>query len=238
MQALSLQPTRQAEVARGWQYLRAAQGAGGGWAGAAGVNSNSTGLATQAVLALLDKGGYVTTAATPTGTGSTPAGSVIGAQAAFGFLEGLQRADGGFDVSATEAGDESTRTRATTQAVPALAGAVLTTLLDPITPVDPPAPPTSTTTSTSATLDVRPDLVDHDLGTSTSTTSPSTTTTPLRPARPRRRRPRPPRGGSTPGRERQPRAGPGQHRLADRPASSPWRVLLLLAGLALLSAGG
>jgi hypothetical protein len=177
VQALSLQPTRQAEVARGWQYLRATQATGGGWAGAAGVNSNSTGLATQAVLALLDKGGYVSTAATLTTGGSTPAGSVIGVQAAFGFLQGLQRADGGFDVSATEAGDESTRTRATTQAVPALAGAVLTTLLDPVTPVDPPAPPTNTTTSTSATSTSGPTSSTATSSTATSSTATSPTAT-------------------------------------------------------------
>jgi hypothetical protein len=172
VQALSLQPSGQASVARGWEYLRTAQSAGGGWSGAAGVNSNSTGLATQAVLALLDRGGYVGTKAAAAATsakaaalaaiagGSTPAGSVNGAQAAFGFLVGLQRPDGGFDVSPTEAGDDGTRTRATTQAVPALAGAFLTTLVDPVTPVDP-APPTTTATTT----------------TTTTTTSPTTTTT-------------------------------------------------------------
>ncbi len=84
VQALSLQRTRQAEVARGWQYLRAAQADGGGWAGAAGVNSNSTGLATQAVLALLDRGGYVSAASGTLPTGWTPpAASVNGVQAAF-----------------------------------------------------------------------------------------------------------------------------------------------------------
>ena len=161
VQALSLQPASQTAVARGWEYLRGAQSADGGWSGAAGVNSNSTGLGTQAVLALLEKGGYVGTGAAPTVAkaavaavvgGSTPAGSVNGAQAAYRFLEARQRADGGFDVSTTEAGDEGTRTRATTQAVPALAGASLTTLIDPVTPVDPPtAPPSSTTSSTSTT---------------------------------------------------------------------------------------
>ena len=39
-------------------------------------------------------------------------------------------------MSSTEAGDDGTRTRATTQAVPALAGAFLSTLVDPVTPVD------------------------------------------------------------------------------------------------------
>ena len=176
VQALSLQPSGQASVARGWEYLRGAQSAGGGWSGAAGVNSNSTGLATQAVLALLDRGGYVATAATSAKAaalaavagGSTPAGSVNGAQAAYGFLVGLQRPDGGFDVSSTEAGDDGTRTRATTQAVPALAGAFLTTLVDPVTPVDPAPPTTTTTTSTTPPTSTT--------STTSTTTDPSSTT--------------------------------------------------------------
>lgn len=181
VQALSLQPTRQSEVARGWQYLRTAQAPGGGWAGAAGVNSNSTGLATQAVLALLDRGGYVSAASRTLPAGWTPpAASVNGVQAAFRFLEARQRADGGFDVSATEAGDEGTRTRATTQAVPALAGALLTTLLDPVTPVDPPAPSTSTTTTApSATSTSTPTS-----SSSTSTWRPSDTSSPSGPSSP------------------------------------------------------
>ena len=188
VQALSLQPASQTAVARGWEYLRGAQSADGGWSGAAGVNSNSTGLGTQAVLALLEKGGYVGTGAAPTVAkaavaavvgGSTPAGSVNGAQAAYRFLEARQRADGGFDVSTTEAGDEGTRTRATTQAVPALAGASLTTLIDPVTPVDPPtAPPSSTTSSTSTTTTPPASTTTGTTtGTTTSTTSPSTSST-------------------------------------------------------------
>ena len=188
VQALSLQPASQTAVVRGWEYLRGAQSADGGWSGAAGVNSNSTGLGTQAVLALLEKGGYVGTGAAPTVAkaavaavvgGSTPAGSVNGAQAAYRFLEARQRADGGFDVSTTEAGDEGTRTRATTQAVPALAGASLTTLIDPVTPVDPPtAPPSSTTSSTSTTTTPPASTTTGTTtGTTTSTTSPSTSST-------------------------------------------------------------
>jgi hypothetical protein len=196
LQALSLQPTRQAEVARGWQYLRSVQGDDGSWSGTAGANANSTGLATQAVLALLDKGGYVGTGtgAAAVAGGSTPAGSVNGAQAAFAFLEGLQRGDGGFDVSTTEAGDDGTRTRATTQAVPALAGALLTTLLDPVTPVDPPTSttttsPTSTTTAPSSTTTTSPTSTATD--STTTTASPSSTSSSITGSTP-------PTGGSTP----------------------------------------
>ncbi len=204
LQALSLQPAAQPAVARGWEYLRTVQGADGGWAGAAGVNTNSTGLAAQSVLALLDKGGYVGTgagakaggakaggakaatvaaavAAVPGGT--TPAGSVNGAQAAFGFLEGLQRADGGFDVSATQPGDDGTRVRATTQAVPPLAGALLTTVLDPVTPVDPPPTSTSTTTAPTTTTTSTGTTAPSTTSTTTTstTTSPGSTTTPASP---------------------------------------------------------
>jgi hypothetical protein len=185
VQALSLQPSGDAAVARGWAYLRSVQSADGGWSGAAGANSNSTGLATQAVLALLDRGGYVGTGAAAEAAaatsakaaavagGSTPAGSVNGAQAAYGFLVALQRADGGFDVSSTEAGDDGTRTRATTQAVPALAGAFLTTLLDPVTPVAPPTTTTTTTTTTSPTS-----TISTTSTTSSTATDPSSTTSP------------------------------------------------------------
>ena len=165
VQALTLQASAQPMVARGGAYLRATQDVSGGWSGASGVNSNSTGLATQALIAVLQKGGYVPTEAPATSAvpgGSTPAGSVNGVRAAYAFLESLQRGDGGFDVSTTQAGDDGTRTRATTQAVPALAGVPLTTLLDPVTPVVPTSP-TSTTTSTTAPT--------------TTTTSPTTTAT-------------------------------------------------------------
>ncbi|MDQ2709815.1 MAG: terpene cyclase/mutase family protein [Actinomycetota bacterium] len=190
LQALSLQPTSQAAVARGWEYLRTVQGADGGWAGASGVNANSTGLATQAVLALLEQGGYVGTGAgarvkaattakpkvaaavAAVAGGATPAGSVEGAQAAFTFLLGLQRAGGGFDVSAPQPGDDGARIRATTQAVPALSGAFLTTTLDRVTPVGP--PPTSTTTTTTAPSTTSTSTA---LNTSTTTTATSTGTT-------------------------------------------------------------
>ncbi len=239
VQALSLQPSRQAAVARGWEYLRSAQSADGGWSGAAGVNSNSTGLATQAVLALLDRGGYVGTGAAAKAAksakaavlaavagGSTPAGSVNGAQAAYGFLIGLQRPDGGFDVSSTEAGDDGTRTRATTQAVPALAGVFLTTLVDPVTPIDPAppttttttttTPPTSTTTSTSATTDP------SSTTSSTSATTPPTATASSTPS-----------GGSTPAGTA---AASGGLASTGTPAGLivVVGVLLLLAGLVLL----
>ena len=245
VQALSLQPSGQASVARGWDYLRGAQSADGGWSGAAGVNSNSTGLATQAVLALLDRGGYVATGATAKAAaatsakaaalaavagGSTPAGSVNGAQAAFGFLVGLQRPDGGFDVSSTEAGDDGTRTRATTQAVPALAGAFLTTLVDPVTPVDPAPPTTTTTTSTTpptSTTSTTSTTADPSSTTSsTSATTPPTSTGSASST---------PSGGSTPAGTV---AASGGLASTGTPAGLivAVGVLLLLAGLVLLVA--
>ena len=241
VQALSLQPSGQASVARGWEYLRSVQSADGGWSGAAGVNSNSTGLATQAVLALLDRGRYVPTGAAAAAKaakaaalaavagGSTPAGSVNGAQAAYRFLLGLQRADGGFDVSSTEAGDDGTRTRATTQAVPALAGAFLTTLLDPVTPVDPPtAPPTTTTSPTTPTSTT-------STTTTTTGTDPSSTTSSTSATTPTSTGPESstPSGGSTPAATV---AASGGLASTGTPAGLIVLVgvLLLLAGLVLL----
>lgn len=194
LQALSLQPSASDAVARGWAYLREAQDASGGWTGTSGINSNSTGLAAQAVLALVQKGGYV---GTPAAAGkattkaksavvkaaipgaSTPAGSVDGLAAAYRFLESLQRADGGFDVSTTTPGDEGTRTRASTQAVPALAGAVLTTVLDPIVPVDPPTPTTTTEPTTTQPTTTQPTTTQPTTTQPTTSQPTSTTTQPV-----------------------------------------------------------
>ena len=178
VQALTLQPGSHAALTKGWAYLRAAQGSDGGWSGASGVSTNSTALAAQAELALLAHAGYVDGVASDVSNGGTPAGSVTGVQAAFRFLELRQQGDGGFAVSTTETGDDAARTRATTQAVSALAQALLTTVSDPVTPIDP-APPTTTTTTnpTSATTTIPTSTTTGTTTTTTSSTSTSTGTT-------------------------------------------------------------
>jgi prenyltransferase beta subunit len=121
LQALTLVPGAGASVAAATGYLAGTQQADGGFSGAAGENSNSTGLAAQGLL----------------GSGAPDqAGAVASAQA---FLLRLQNADGGFGIRASLPASD---VRSTTQAVPALVGATLTALLDRIVPV-PPAPPSS-----------------------------------------------------------------------------------------------
>ncbi len=130
VQALSLVAGTATEVGNARDYLLAGQQPDGGFLGAAGENANSTGLAVQGLLV--------------TGTGSQPQ-----VDAAVSYLLGLQNADGGFGIShSTPASD----VRSTAQALPAIAGATLTTVSDPVTPIAPstPAPtPTPTATRTS-----------------------------------------------------------------------------------------
>jgi hypothetical protein len=109
-------------------YLLAAQQPDGGFTGAAAENANSTGLATQGLLV--------------TGSGSQPQ-----VAAAVAFLLALQGVDGGFAVNAGTPGSD---VRSTTQALPAVAGAVLTTLSDAVTlPTTTPTPTASSTSSSS-----------------------------------------------------------------------------------------
>ena len=179
VQALTLQPGSQAALTKAWAYLRTAQGSDGGWSGASGVSTNSTALAAQAELTLLAHAGYVDGSASSDAKAQTPAGSVAGVQAALRFLELRQQGDGSFAVSTTGTGDDAARTRATTQAVPALAQALLTTVSDPVTPIDP-TPPTSTTTtgstSTTTTGATSTTTTGSTNTTTTATTSTSTST--------------------------------------------------------------
>jgi hypothetical protein len=145
VQALHLVPAAAAVVQSAESYLLAAQGAGGGYTGAAGVNANSTGLAVQALL-----------------TGSP--GSTSAIEAGLAFLLTQQNSDGSFDPSSTT---DKSDARATTQAVPALASASLTTLSHPVT-VPPSPSPTPSPTKSSSTPTHRP---------TASTTPPSTATT-------------------------------------------------------------
>ncbi|HJQ01682.1 MAG TPA: prenyltransferase/squalene oxidase repeat-containing protein [Jatrophihabitans sp.] len=125
LQALVLVPGNGAAVTAAVNFLAGAQQADGGYSGAAGENTNSTGLAAQGLLASGAAG---------------QAGAIAAAQA---FLLRLQNPDGGFGIRASSPASD---VRSTTQAVPALAGTTLATLLDQIVPVTP-TPPTSSTPS-------------------------------------------------------------------------------------------
>lgn len=116
LQALTLAPGHAGQVAAARAYLVKSQQKNGGYQGAAGVSSNSTALAVQALLAA-DKG------------------SSQEARDGQAFLRATQNGDGGFRIT-DAAGDSDVRS--STQAVNALAGTPLTTLthaLGPITPV-------------------------------------------------------------------------------------------------------
>ena len=128
VQALSLVAGTGTVVGNARSYLLAAQQPDGGFNGAAAENANSTGLATQGLLV--------------TGTGSQPQVS-----AAVAFLLALQGVDGGFAVNAGTPGSD---VRSTTQALPAVAGAVLTTVSDAVTlPTSTPTPTASPSHTTS-----------------------------------------------------------------------------------------
>jgi len=126
LQALSLVPGAASAVTNGRSFLLAAQQADGGFLGAAGENSDSTGLAAQGLLV----------------TGS---GSQTQVTAAVNFLLGLQDSDGGFAINASTPGSD---VRSTTQALPAVAGAALSTVSDAVTlPTATPTPTPTVSTS-------------------------------------------------------------------------------------------
>jgi hypothetical protein len=128
VQALAVLPGHADAVAAARAYLAKAQQKSGGYQGAAGVNSNSTGLAVQALLAT-DR--------------LRPQQARDGQE----FLRGVQNTDGGFRVTEAAGGSD---VRSTTQAVPALAGTPLATLtraLGPITPAPGGGSPTATSSS-------------------------------------------------------------------------------------------
>jgi hypothetical protein len=133
LQALSLVAGTATEVGNGRSYLLAAQQPDGGFPGTAGENANSAGLAVQGLLV--------------TGSGSQPQ-----VTAATSFLLGLQNADGGFAINASTPGSD---VRATTAALPALVGSVLTTLSDVVTPIAPSSTPTPTPTPTASSTHSR-----------------------------------------------------------------------------------
>ncbi|MGW5349808.1 prenyltransferase/squalene oxidase repeat-containing protein [Streptomyces sp. NPDC004031] len=114
-QALALLPDHADALAKARAYLVKAQQKNGGYQGAAGLSSNSTALAVQALLAT-DK--------------VRPEQARTGQE----FLLGAQNKDGGFRIT-DAAGDSDVRS--TTQAVPALAGTPLTTLTHALAHITP-----------------------------------------------------------------------------------------------------
>ncbi|MEE4546164.1 prenyltransferase/squalene oxidase repeat-containing protein [Streptomyces sp. V4-01] len=115
LQALTLAPGHADQVAAARGYLLKAQQKNGGYQGAAGVSSNSTALAVQALLA----------------TDRVRPEQARDGQA---FLRSAQNTDGGFRITGA-AGDSDLRS--STQAVPALAGTPLTTLTHALAPISP-----------------------------------------------------------------------------------------------------
>jgi hypothetical protein len=113
LQALTLLPRQGDAVAKARAYLVKAQQKNGGYQGAAGVSSNSTALAVQALLA----------------TDKVRPEQAVEGQA---FLRSVQNADGGFRIT-DAAGDSDLRS--STQAVPALAGTPLTSLTHALAPI-------------------------------------------------------------------------------------------------------
>jgi hypothetical protein len=159
-QALDLLPGTATAVQSAKSYLLGAQGAGGGYTGAAGVNANSTGLAVQALLTL---GGPGSNMAITTG---------------LAFLRTQQNSDGGFDPNAMTNKSDA---RATTQAVPALARTSLTTLSHPVTAVPPTPSPTKSPTPSPTPTSTKPTTPGSTATTSAAaapaTNSPTATTT-------------------------------------------------------------
>lgn len=185
-QALALVPSAAAAVNHAHDYLLAAQQADGGFLGAAGENANSTGLAAQALQAL---GSGATTPVVVSAAPRRPAAAISPLSvpagtnpvaAARAFLVSQQQSNGGFRVSVSQAGSDP---RATTQAVPALAGAILSSLADPVTPVTPaaPTPPSSGgSTSTAPTSGATPtDSAAAGSGSGALATTGASTQTPL-----------------------------------------------------------
>jgi len=132
-QALEVAGGAATAVTAARDYLLSAQQPDGGFLGASGENSNSTGLAAQALLA-------TASATTSARTTIAPAAITDPVAAATSFLLARQQGNGGFAINASTPGAD---VRSTTQAVPALAGTTLAALSDPVTPITPTSPPSS-----------------------------------------------------------------------------------------------
>jgi hypothetical protein len=134
VQALVLLPAEAPAVSHAVRYLRGDQQADGGYLGTAGENVNTTALATEALLA----------------SGAPPADGAVAL--ALRWLGGRQNADGGLGISAQSPGSDVS---ATAQALPAIVGATLTTLLHPL-PSGPGGTPTPTPTPTGSGTPTNP----------------------------------------------------------------------------------
>lgn len=154
--ALALAPgdTASADVARGIAWIAAQQQSDGGFPGAAGVSTNSAGLAVQGLT--LDKADYQ-----PQIT------------KALAFLAGQQNSDGGFNVAA--GGQQGSDVRASTQVVGGAVGTSFGTLSDDVNTGTPPtSPPTTGGPTTSPTSPTSP----TGSGTPTVPATPSTSAVP------------------------------------------------------------
>jgi hypothetical protein len=159
VQALRLVDGTALAVGRAQSFLLTAQGATGGYTGAAGINANSTGLAVQALIAL--SSGVAPASAVD--AAATPASAV---DAGLAFLLTQQNADGGFDPSSTIHQSDA---RATSQAVPALVRTTLMTLRHPVISTA----PTSTAPTSAPPSSAPPSSAPPTSGT---TTAPAATT--------------------------------------------------------------
>ncbi|HEX2902024.1 MAG TPA: hypothetical protein VHO01_01095 [Jatrophihabitans sp.] len=136
-QALNLVPGAAAAVTAARGYLLNAQQSDGGFLGASGENTNSTGLGGQALQAIGTTAPVITQSkdGAQLAPHAVPAGTDPLA-AARAFLLAQQLGNGGFQIGAAQPGVADAR--ASSQAVPLLAGATLAGLSDPVTPVTPP----------------------------------------------------------------------------------------------------
>lgn len=145
IQALTLVPSAAASVTSATHYLLAQQDPDGGFTGAAGENVNSTALVVQALRAAPEVSASVSPSPQP------HAASATAIQDGLAYLAASQHASGGFGVHKTDTADDEL---ASTQAIPAIAGATLTSLTHAVTPVAGPAPtagPTPTATAAPST---------------------------------------------------------------------------------------
>lgn len=113
IQALTRVPSAKSHVLHAVAFLRTRQRDNGGWAGASGVNTNSTALAIQGLLA----------------SGRNTAAVHTAVRRGLRFLARRQNGNGGFGISAA---NPKSDVLATTQAVPAIYRATLSRLSHPV----------------------------------------------------------------------------------------------------------
>ena len=148
--------TASSDVSKGISWIAAQQEADGGFPGAAGDSTNSTGLAIQALT--LNKSAYSSKIAS-----------------ALAFLASQQNSDGGFNIAA--AGQTGSDVRASVQVVGGAVGTSFGTLSDNLTgggTTTTTTPPTTTTTTTEPTTSTSPTTTETGTSTTASTTPTST----------------------------------------------------------------